>query len=66
MNSVAVELMNLCKLPIHNCLTLGCRDKKHLEMIDAMYENITFSVQNSNHQYAHNEIKKNKFEVIPG
>ena len=58
MNSVDVELMNLCKLLIHNCLILDCRDKKHLEMIDAMYENITFSVQNFSHQYAHNEVKK--------
>ena len=66
MNKVDRELHDLCSLPVHECLTVGCRDQEHLKTIDHIYNLITSSVQKCSKNYVRGSIKKNKYKVIPG
>ena len=66
MSVLDLHLYDLCSSPLHDCLSLGCREKNHLKMIDDMYENIILCVKESTQKYVQHSIRKDKFKIIPG
>lgn len=60
------RLQGFYSLPIHDCHSTGCRQLKHMKMIDNLYELITTSIQSASQKYLRSSVKKNKFKVIPG
>lgn len=59
-------LMEICDLPIINCMKIGCRNPEHLKEIDNFYSAIVQSVNEATLKYKTKSIKLNKYKVIPG